>query len=312
MKRTFLMFFLAVLALVYACQPNEVEPKIDEVKNQALLEKIAKLKGQLSQSRNSNKERYSAVGSSLDIGVNASKTQSKRLHFSGKDRSDATDHESDTTNYDNDSNWYWETCAEVSETEENSTITIVYDYSDDGCEEYGEVIKGKITDVFKFNMNTFAYETATYYENYSIDKVTLNGFYMASGSWPEGQFTGYEGQFNEEMTITYEDGITETMNSEMSEKGDYYSWILNGYYSSTLSDGDNYTLTIKTALVYTFDCGLVFVPVRGVEEIEYNGEKIIIDYGDGTCDNIAQVTEGEVTVTIDFGDFGEFFGDDNS
>lgn len=106
--------------------------------------------------------------------------------------------------------------------------------------------------------------------------------------------------------LTYTDGSSITWNceknSEQIEGGATLLfaddvWSVNGSGSGVNLDGKSYTTTITTPLIYKNGC---FYPVSGVVEIATEGEDLkIIDYGSGECDNLATVTVGDTTETIE-------------
>ena len=104
--------------------------------------------------------------------------------------------------------------------------------------------------------------------------------------------------------LTYGDTATMSWNSkkysELIEGSETFKfaddvWSVTGGGSGVNIDGNNYTFTITSALIYKNGC---FFPVSG--EIEFtvpNEERIIINYGNGECDDVAttKVGDGEAT-----------------
>ena len=67
-----------------------------------------------------------------------------------------------------------------------------------------------------------------------------------------------------------------------------------------MADGSTFAAEITTPLVKTNQTDCFRWPVSGVREITINETTvIIINYGDGTCDNIAEITKDGVTTTIE-------------
>ncbi len=64
-------------------------------------------------------------------------------------------------------------------------------------------------------------------------------------------------------------------------------------------DGNAFTRKITTPVVFEASCG--HVPVKGVVESQSSKGERTIDFGDGTCDKQATVTEDGETKTIDMG-----------
>lgn len=74
---------------------------------------------------------------------------------------------------------------------------------------------------------------------------------------------------------------------------------ITGTSNSTLADGIEITCEITTPLVRDNKEGCFKYIVSGVREIMKGEEEIIIDYGDGTCDNLAEITRDGVTEIIE-------------
>ncbi|MFZ5940280.1 MAG: hypothetical protein ACOYXB_06880 [Bacteroidota bacterium] len=247
----------------------------------------------------------------------------------------------DGVNYD--SSWYenycdtcyWEytSCAEVTEiTNDDGTVTTVYDYGD-GCYEYGWLTKGKITYIWSSEGNK--YYSKVIYDNYYSYGMTMNGYseysfesdgnswvsvgYETDAGGSEGDSTVYIPEYNfvwsgtsagsEDYTMIFDSGETYSYSSEYSNKWDSLSYTVEvGYYHySSESEGYEYTYEVTEPLVSNYSCPDTWVPVSGVETTRYTSDSttvdFTIDYGNGNCDNLAEVTENGNTVTIDFAEY---------
>lgn len=70
-------------------------------------------------------------------------------------------------------------------------------------------------------------------------------------------------------------------------------WIVTGHSSGTNKNGKSYTMKITSELVYSKTCELnskVFIPVKGIKTLTVDHKEIIVDYGDGSCDNTVTIT----------------------
>jgi hypothetical protein len=229
----------------------------------------------------------------------------------------------DTANY-----WQPVTCAKVSESDNpDGTHTTIYDYGD-GCDEFGSMIRGKITYIWKNESNSSNYYSKVIYENYYSYGSLMNGFseytftsdgnsyYSAGGvivspdstvstmpvffNW-SGTSTGHD-----EIIMVYDDGNSTTYKSDYSNVWDSISYkVLEGdyYYSNTI-DGYEYHYQVSVPLVTSYKCTDVWVPVSGVETITTTekGETTVysLNYGNGTCDNLAELTQNGETSVVDF------------
>jgi hypothetical protein len=217
-----------------------------------------------------------------------------------------------------DSSFFGESCAEITTVvDDEGYMVTIQDYGEDGCEEWGTLVKGKITT--KIREKDGSFEFIEIYENYSMGDFSMNGFWSSTSTetWQWGEGTdSTSGNFemtytsSEEMTITYEDGETVTTKGTFSEKftsGSLYI-ITEADFTYESSIYGKFTYKVLSPVVTNMNCSDSFVPVSGIEEWTDQENTYIIDYGDGTCDNLATVTENGETYTIDF---GELWNDDD-
>jgi hypothetical protein len=229
-----------------------------------------------------------------------------------------------------DSTNYWEpvTCAKVTETDNaDGTHTTVYDYGD-GCDEYGSLTRGKITYVWKNDNNNY-YSEVTYdhYYSYGVEMNGIsrysftsdgNSYYTAGGKedYGDSTVTTMPVVFNwsgvstghDSLTMVYDDGNTTLNRSDYSNIWDSISYtvLMGDYYYSSTSEGYEYHYLVTEPLVTDYRCPGSWVPVSGIETITTteNGEvqEYSLNYGNGTCDNLAQLTQNGETSIIDFGE----------
>lgn len=212
--------------------------------------------------------------------------------------------------------WDWESCAETTNyVDENGYNVTVLDYGEQGCEEWGSLVKGKIITKWKMDENGSYFEDS--YENYEAYGMIMNGTFSCSseGNWPFYDSTGTEDDYEviftcqENLTITYEDGETYTYVSSFKDKYTNNLYImLEGEFEYSSSTGEKYSYKIIKPVVYNFECQNSYLPVSGIEQWEDGNNSYEIDYGDGTCDNIATVTENGTTYVVDY---DEEFNEDN-
>jgi hypothetical protein len=206
-----------------------------------------------------------------------------------------------------DSTWVddWETCATVTETQlDNGDWQMIIDYGDEGCDEYGELVKGKIT--ITWAETTTSYTVSEVYENLTYGDVTIDGTCTYSGNWNEMSGMDFAWEGSENLVITYEDEQI-SLKGTFKEKMDDDSYIITeGNYEYTSSEGYSYAYKITKPLVYSFSCEDAWIPVEGTEEISYteNNETtdFTVDYGDGTCDNLYTVTIDGETIEYNYED----------
>ena len=179
--------------------------------------------------------------------------------------------------------------------------TITLDYGDGTELQNGKILSGVITIEITAPRNSPEYQRNVTYSNFSVDGVVINGTSVITVDRDEETFR----TFVNELEITLEDGTVVSRKSERS-----WQWIegmdtqldqtddviqITGYAEATTAEGDKYLKEIVEPLTRNRDCRFI---VQGVVTIKLNGELIsTLDYGDGTCDAVATLTnsEGEVT-----------------
>ncbi len=206
-----------------------------------------------------------------------------------------------------DQNWEWESCATItSYTDDKGYSITVMDYGDNGCMECGFLIKGKLT--IKWKDSAAISSWTEIYENYSYGDVTLNGtasyvsegtFYVDSVKMKDYEFT-YTVQ--EDFTVS-EGGKSYKYTSSFKEKATERYWIvLEGNFDMSVSTGEKYSYSVAEPVVIDMQCNNSFIPVKGIEKWDGTDGKFEINYGDGTCDDLAVITENGKTEEVDLGE----------
>jgi hypothetical protein len=216
--------------------------------------------------------------------------------------------------------WQFWTCATVSEYVDNDGNNVtVYDYGENGCDEWGSLIKGKITYIWSQNADT--YFSKVIYENYSAYGMTMNGYSEYSYTFDDmiiegnGDSTTYTINWSgsssciEDIEMLSDNGETFLYTGNYSSAWDEKSFTVHeGEYSyKNITKGYEFTYRVTQELYYNYECSWeIYVPTRGVEQIIYKdagvNDEFVTDYGEGTCDNLATITENGVTYTVDFGE----------
>ena len=206
----------------------------------------------------------------------------------------------------------WETCAEVTETfNDDGSYTTVMDYGTDGCEEYGTLIKGKITMIWKMTGTEFSFKEV--FENFYMDSVTMDGEMIYESNWTADSWDNFVWSGTEDLKFTFTDGEVVEMTGTYKEKGDMEAYtVLEGTYTYVSSLGYSFSYEVTKPLVYSFTCEDSYIPVEGTEKINYTegeeNDEFIMDYGDGTCDNKYTITNNGLTEEYDY-DVEDWFTD---
>lgn len=200
-------------------------------------------------------------------------------------------------------------CATITRSESNGIITIVVDYgAAKECD--GKKVGGKMTIQIPLkpdNNATGLFTQTITYENFQRGPRTINGKHTVNVVLENGRLVTKE-NFTK-TTITTENGITIQFNSTKTRKTDNKGTLLNvnddeiivtGNTTATGSDGKTFASAITKAITIKVACKGIsgIFPVAGTVEIERTGKsKVVIDYGDRTCDRTYTLTSNGKTVT---------------
>lgn len=193
--------------------------------------------------------------------------------------------------------------------EDSRTITI--DFGEENCEGAdGKFRRGKII-ITRSGFYWHSEVTATYaFENYFVDNNQLVGTKSYTGAFNEDGT--YSSSFTAEGEIILADDAgtiswSSTRNYYISEGADTWGFADNrvevtGSSSGLTSNGVAFSSEIKEPLIRIYAEGCFRFYVAGITEIlQADGTVITINYGDGTCDNLAEVTTNGVTEIIELG-----------
>jgi len=197
----------------------------------------------------------------------------------------------------------------VTRTMTNAMITIVIDYGivNDTCAD-GKTRRGKmiITHTGRFWDGNV---TSTFtFENFFVNDNQIKGLKTIVGSINDAkQRTGTitdDGEIilaDNAGTISWTSTRTRTLiegSTTRTKEDDIIKVEGNG--SGTLADNSTFSFTITEPLIRKNLNGCAVVPVAGVTKLVLSGgTEIIMDYGDGTCDRLVDVTKDGETTTVD-------------
>lgn len=197
-------------------------------------------------------------------------------------------------------------CADITKDAEAKTITIDFG---DGCEgRNGRIRSGKIIITWSGERGEAGFTKTVTFENYVVDGVQIEGTrtsvnvsgFDANPKVRTVTLTGGKMTFEDGSVATREAShtttLTETEDDKIKTKYGSASGInMDGLaYSKVVEDSD--ALTFK----HSCKADRIFAPVSGIVTISVEGEADkIVDFGDGTCDNLATVTQGDVVEEIE-------------
>jgi len=198
---------------------------------------------------------------------------------------------------------YLPNCATVTKVITDTTKDITIDFGD-ACElRNGNIVSGKII------MNYVKDSTAI---TRSVN-VTFDNFFN-NGKKIEGGYTSLKERSNTngnpqstntvDFKITWPDGTfaskSGTKIKELIEGKDTRTWgdnvlSITGNWQFTRKDGSVHQSTITTPLRKELSCRFI---VSGVISIQKDTQVATLDFGDGTCDDLGELTKDGVTETI--------------
>ncbi|WP_442265245.1 hypothetical protein ACSIGC_13015 [Tenacibaculum sp. ZS6-P6] len=175
----------------------------------------------------------------------------------------------------------------------SETLTITLDFGDNCIGPRGKELSGKIVIVYQKTDTGYSKEVS--FDNFSVDGNVIEG----SKSVVKVKDNG---NGNKEATHTVNISVTLATGETVSLEGtrvrekiagddtltrgdDVY--LISGNWKFVNKLGNEFTGNITEKLRREYACKFI---VSGVTEITKNGVAYTLDFGDGTCDNIATVT----------------------
>ncbi|WP_421869733.1 hypothetical protein [Marinoscillum sp.] len=195
-------------------------------------------------------------------------------------------------------------CTEITRDTVNQIITIDFG---EGCEDIqGTVRSGIIKIAYNELRNVPGAYRIVSFEDFFVDSVGVEGTRTITNISEEADslsrsfevlLEGGKLSFPDESTIT-RDAEHERTSYITEDRSEAYSAI-TGSAQGVLRSGTAYTVTILEEIIYKHGCRdeRVVIPVSGIKEIRAGEDVVLINFGDGTCDNLVEITiNGETTV----------------
>ncbi len=182
---------------------------------------------------------------------------------------------------------------------EDGRITYSYDFGT-GCDVHETRLAGKVTISTSFNEHD-SFEQRTNYENLALNDWSIDGEEMVFGSFSqegEGMFSfdvNYD--IDKNLTVVACDGISYNIISSEAVLLTDESKTISSYEQTIESNDLVYETSVETPLVLDYACNRreVYTYTQGVIKTVFGAEEFVLDYGDGTCDNLVLVTEDGIT-----------------
>jgi hypothetical protein len=191
-------------------------------------------------------------------------------------------------------------CANISVSGSTFPVTVTVDFGT-GCKSADSITRsGSITYVFSGRLSTPGTTISAAFNNYVVNGYKLNGTYTIANTTtnfnsPQLTTTVTGGNIVFPGDTSYSFAGTKTISLASGSIINVSSLVFNitGNYKISSSYGDTLAVTVTTPLEKRVTCQYVD---RGIISFDYtkNTDSVIgtLDYGSGTCDDIALLTIG--------------------
>jgi hypothetical protein len=181
------------------------------------------------------------------------------------------------------------------------------DYSDTVELVNGSIITGKIIIVISAPPRTDLATRTITFENFYIDDVNVSGTRVITFHQSEGN--GVSATIIGNIVITFADGsYIERTTERLREFYEGYDtpydisddkFMITGFTNSVSSEGFTFSAVIVEPLIRLGTCRFI---VQGIVQMSKNDEVIAeLNYGDGTCDDVAIISRNGETKQITLG-----------
>jgi hypothetical protein len=197
-------------------------------------------------------------------------------------------------------------CAMVTVSGSTFPVTVTVDFGS-GCKSADSISRsGSITYVFSGHLSVPGTTISASFNNYVVNGYELNGTYSITNSTtnissPQLTTTLSNGNITFPSDTTYYLNRTKTVAVVSGSISDISSLVFNitGNFSFGSSFGDSLTATITSPLERKETCNWVD---SGIVSFTYSKAGVSVsgtlDYGSGTCDNLAEIEIGSFTEEI--------------
>ncbi len=184
--------------------------------------------------------------------------------------------------------------------------TLTIDYGSVGCNVNGHAISGKITATINDKIRSEGTTIKISFDDFKIDTLSLNGTMSLtiskvdltskiiefSTDFSECSLTIPSGTISLDGNVSYEWDM-----KTLSDYTDDMFIVKSGNLTGTNRESKTYSINVVTPLTYNVSCGHF---VSGQLEVQESNSSYpaTIDFGDGSCDNVATVT---TTIEIQVG-----------
>lgn len=196
-------------------------------------------------------------------------------------------------------------CAVVNVTKDASSTTdkpsgkITIDFGAGCADAHGKTRRGIITVSYSGKRFLPGSVITVTVQNYYVNSAKVEGTLTMTNISPTIQdYPKFEIRISGGKII-FPDGRQATRDQSMTHEWQRTSdptqdkWVVEGTASGSNKNGKSYQMKITSSLIYAKSCeinGKAFIPVKGIKNLTVDSKQIIMDYGDGSCDNTVTVT----------------------
>lgn len=179
-----------------------------------------------------------------------------------------------------------------------TTKNVTLDFGD-GCElPNGNVLKGIINMSYELNTDVASFTVTYSFENFYFNDISVEGenSLIRTRSNDNGN---PQSTITIDMKVTWPDGVYATRTGTKTREwvegfgtrtfGDNV-FLITGNWTATFKDGTVVSANITTPLRREMACRFI---VSGVVELQKNDNSGSLDFGDGSCDNVATFTNAD-------------------
>ncbi len=189
-------------------------------------------------------------------------------------------------------------CAVISVEITDTTKEVTVDFGSEGCEVRGHIVRGKVMMSYVADVDAMTLNIDYSLEDFFIDDIQFEGAKTVVRSKANDagnpQYT-----MNLDLTVTFADGgvatRTGTKTREWIEGSFNGNWgdnvfLITGAWETNFANGNTHSTTITTPLRREASCRFLVSGIVDLIRTNYSGT---LDYGDGSCDNLAVFTNAD-------------------
>ena len=199
-------------------------------------------------------------------------------------------------------------CATIEFDEINNIKTISFDGECEG--KNGQIRKGKIIVKYSKTKGEVGSYRQLEFDDFYINDISIEGLRKHEiVDIDENGNKTFHLSFKDGI-MTYPDGTFSTKSKSITKYVSYknkkpISTSITGSAKGTNSNGKLFVMEIISPVVFESECSKELIhnkgkiPISGVKKIQKDDQEMLIDFGDGKCDFIAEVSKNGINEIID-------------